>query len=139
MYKNCKYAVKVHLPTYENRDTFVKSKANYHTRYRWFRTTFFRSIAGLKQGCNLSPRLANIHLSDLDEHLEKARKYAPTLHEKSITSITWADDLLIISLQHGSQNVSTCTQKWGLEVSLKKTRCVIFSKGQTKYDLQKSL
>ena len=31
------------------------------------------------------------------------------------------------------------TQKWGLEISLKKTRCVIFSKGHTKYDLQNSI
>ena len=34
---------------------------------------------------------------------------------------------------------TTYTQKWGLEVSLKKTRCVIFSKGHTKYDLQNSM
>ena len=134
MYNNCKYAVKVQLPMYEGSDTFIKNKANYHTRYRWFRTTFFRSIAGLKQGCNLSPLLANIYLPDLHEHLEKDHKNAPILHEKSITSITWADDLLITSPQHdGLQNcihnkLNTYTQKWGLDVSLKKTRCVIFQK-----------
>ena len=100
MYNNCKYAVKVHLPTYEDSDAFIKSKANYHTRYRWFRTTFFRSIAGHRQGCNRSPLLVDIYLSDLHEHLEKEHKYAPILHEKSITSIAWADDLLITPLQH---------------------------------------
>ena len=85
--------------------------------------------------------MANIYLSELQEN---NHKYAPTLHEKSMTSITWADDLLITSLQHdGLQKciykLNTHTQKWGLEVSLKKTRCVIFSKGHTKYDLQKSI
>ena len=61
-----------------------------------------------------------------------------------MTSITRADDLLITSLQHDGlqkciHKLNTYTQKSGLEVSLKKTRCVIFSKGHTKYDLQKSI
>ena len=47
IYANYKYAVKVRLPTYEDSDTSIISKANYHTRYRWVRTTFIRSIAGL--------------------------------------------------------------------------------------------
>ena len=102
---------------------------------------FSGPLLDLKQGCNLSPLLANIYLSDLHEHLEKDHKYASTSHEKPITSITWADDLLITSLQHGGlqkciHKPNTYTQKQGLEVSLKKTRCVIFSKGHTKYDPQ---
>ena len=48
MYNNCKYAVKVQLLTYEDSDTFIKRKANNHVRYRWFESTFMRSIAGLK-------------------------------------------------------------------------------------------
>ena len=59
-----------------------------------------------------------------------------------MTSITWADDLLILSLQReGLQNcinnLNTYTEEWGLQVSLKKTRCVIFSKGHTNLNLQK--
>ena len=133
MYQNCKYAVKVQL-NIENADNKCK-------KYRWFRTTCFKAVSGLKQECNLSPLLANIYLSDLHEHLELNHNFAPILSEESVTSVTWADDLLILSLhidglQNCLGNLNSYTQKWGLEVSLKKTRCVIFSKGHTNYALQ---
>ena len=133
MYQNCKYAVKVQL-NIENAD-------NKYKKYKWFRTTCFKAVSGLKQGCNLSPLLANIYLSDLHEHLEQNHNFVPILSEESVTSVTWADDLLILSLhrdglQNCLGNLNSYTQKWGLEVSLKKTRCVIFSKGHTNYALQ---
>ena len=97
---------------------------------------FYRSIAGLKQGCNLNPLLANKYFSDLHEHLEKDFKYAPTLHEKSMTSITCVEGLLIsfpnmMAYKNVSIRQTLDTQKWGLEVFLKEARCVIFSKGYT--------
>ena len=57
-----------------------------------------------------------------------------------ISSIAWADDLLITSLsKEGLQkflnSLSTYCEKWGLVVSMKKTRSVIFSKGHIKYDI----
>ena len=53
----------------------------------------------------LSPLLANIYLSDLHEHLEQSHNFAPIVSEESVTSITWADDLLILSLHRdGLQN-----------------------------------
>ena len=59
MYQNCKYAVKVQL-NIENAD-------NKYKKYKWFRTTCFKAVSGLKQGCNLSQLLANVYLSDLHE------------------------------------------------------------------------
>ena len=50
MYGNCKYAVKVQLPVND-----VKGKNSSNISYKWYTTTNFRSVVGLKQGCNLSP------------------------------------------------------------------------------------
>ena len=131
MYQNCKYAVKVQL--------YIENADNKCKKYKWFRTTCFKAVSGLKQGCN--PLLANIYFSGLHKHLEQNHNFAPILSEGSVTSVTWADDLLILSLhrdglQNCLGNLNSYTQKWGLEVSLKKTRCVIFSKGHTNYALQ---
>ena len=125
-YQNCKYAVKV-LLNIENADNKCK-------KYKWFRTTCFKAVSGLKQGCNLSPLLANIYLSDLHEHLEQNHNFATILSEESVTSITWADDLLILSLHRDGLrnclgNLNSYTQKWGLEVSLKKNSLCYFFQG----------
>ena len=80
---------------------------------KWYRTVSFGAIAGLKQGCSLSPMLANIYLSDLYSHLELGHSKAPVL------SPTWADDLLITSfgqerLQHCINNLHTYTKQRGM-------------------------
>ena len=36
-------------------------------------------------------------------------------------------------LQKCIENLEECTKKWGLVLSVKKTRCVIFSKTKTRY------
>ena len=128
-----KVPFKVQLPL---KNTTVGSSKNSNDKtdlFRWYRTTRFKAIAGLKQGCSLSPLLANIYLSDLRDHIKQNHNSAFQLHEKYVTSITWADDLLILSMQReGLQNcfdnLNTYTEEWVLQVFLKKTRCVIFSK-----------
>ena len=140
MYHSCKYAVKVQLPI--RGDSKHETKSPLIT-YKWYRTVSFGAIAGLKQGCSLSPLLANTYLSDLHSHLELGHSKAPVLSQSSVTSVTWADDLLITSLgqeglQHCINNLHSYTKQWGLELSFKKTRCVIFSKGHTNYDLKKN-
>ena len=112
MYGNCKYAVKVQLPVND-----VKGKNSSNISYKWYTTTNFRSVAGLQQGCNLSPLLANIYLSDLHHYLKMHHAHAPILYQRMVTSITLADGLLITSLQH---NLNNYCQEWGLEISLKK-------------------
>ena len=125
MYKNCKYAVKVQLN--------IDPQNNTHKKYKWFRTTAFKAISGLKQGCNLRPLLANIYLSDIHEKLQQKHNHAPMLSKIPITSITWADDLLITSLNRdGLQtcitNLNDYAIEWGLEVSLKKLAVLSFLK-----------
>ena len=138
MYGNCKYAVKLLLPIDIPSEDGKKLKVK-ENKFKWMRTIAFNSTVGLKQGCNLSPLLANIFLSDLHLVLENKHMDAPKLNRNEITSITWADDLLILSQSHlGLQNcilaLEEYARSWGLVVSMKKTRCVIFSKGKTKYE-----
>ena len=57
--------------------------------------------------------------------------------------VTGADDLLVMSLeeeglQHCINNLHSYTKQWVLELSFKKTKCVIFSKRHTNYDLNKN-
>ena len=129
MYQNCKYAIKVQLPLKNTTVGNSKNSKSEIVLFRWYRTTYFKAIAGLKQGCSPSPLLANIYLSDLHDHIKQNHNYPPQLHEKYATSITWADDLLILPLQReGLQNcidnLNTYTEEWGVQVSLKKKQDV---------------
>ena len=95
MYRNCKYAVKVQLPVRGDSKNETKSPL---ITYKWYRTVSFGAIAGLKQGYSLSPLLGNIYLCDLNSHLELGHSKAPVLSQSSATCVTWADDLLVMSL-----------------------------------------
>ena len=101
MYRNCKYAIKVQVPV--RGDSKNKTKPPLIT---------------------LSPLLANVYLSDLHSHLELGHSKAPVFSQSSVTSVTWADDLLVMSLreeglQHCIDNLHSYTKQWGLELSLK--------------------
>ena len=135
MYMNCSYAIKVSLPV--NPHSPDENQIKRINSYQWYKTTSFKTESGLKQGCNLSPLLANIFLSDLHENLEQDHIHAPKLNKFEATSVSWADDLLIMSmtelgLQKCLNNLETYAKQWDLVVSMKKTRCVIFSKGSAK-------
>ena len=128
---NCSYAVEVPLPIepQRNEKNWSKKKMSAH---HWFRTTPFKAKAGLKQGRNLSLLLANIFLSDLHQAPEKEHVCAPQLIKHRVTSISRADDFLIMSpsasgLQKCKENLEQLAKQWGLVVSMEKTRCVIFS------------
>ena len=117
--------VKVQHPLKNTTVRSSKSSNNKTVLFRWYRTTQFKAIAG----CSLSPLLANIYLSDLHDHIKQSHNSPPQLHEKYVTSITWAGDLLILSLQRkGLQNcidnLNTYTEEWGLQVSLQKKQDV---------------
>ena len=89
MYSNCSYATEVSLPV-------DKANKKQTKTYQLFRTGTLKTRSG--QGCKLSPLLANIFLSDLHEELQNDLAHAPYLKKYSITSISGADDLLMVSL-----------------------------------------
>ena len=99
----------------------------------------FRSLVGLKQGCNLSPLLFNLYINDFVDRLNVAHSDAPLLNNLQVSCLLYADDLVLRSetqngLQVSLNTLHRFTQDWFLEVNPKKTKCLTFSKGKCKKD-----
>lgn len=95
----------------------------------------FQSRVGLKQGCNLSPTLFNIFINDLPVNIDMGDVDAPLLNNINVSSLLYADDLIILSeskqgLQNSLDILNNFTKKWFLEVNTSKTKCLVFSKGR---------
>lgn len=101
-------------------------------------TDSFVCNIGLKQGCPLSPTLANIFLSDIHPHFFLDDIFLGTT---PLNSIAWADDLVIFSaspqgLQSQLAELEKYCRKWKLVVNIDKTKCLIFSSNVTTYDFR---
>ena len=89
---------------------------------------------GVKQGCILSPLLFNIFISDLSKSLDEGNSSPIYVDEvKTLNSVIWADDLLILSeTENGLNNMLKNLEKYAkdnfIEVNLEKTKCMIFNK-----------
>ena len=87
------------------------------------------SRTGVKQGCCMSPLLSNIFQNDLHEIFDQ--ECMPLkLNNKTINSLSWADDLVLIStspagLQRCLDKLLDYCYKWGLSVNSGKTKCMI--------------
>ena len=90
-------------------------------------------LVGTEQGHPMSPELFKIYLFELTSELDQTDATLPELAGKPLSHLLWADDLVLLALDHRSlQNLlhtleSFCTT-WGLTVNLKKTAVMVFNK-----------
>ena len=94
---------------------------------------------GLKQGCCLSPTLSSIYQNDMHDHFRSEECDPIQLGSLSLNSISWADDLIMISLSsNGLQNclsrLERYCKKWGLEINELKTKCMVMSRRRGPFD-----
>ena len=88
---------------------------------------------GVRQGCILSPLLFNLFMCDLPSSLNNENCYPAKIGQIKLPCIMWADDLVIFSetengLQEMLKELEKYTEKNGLEINVKKTKCMIFNK-----------
>ena len=92
----------------------------------------FSTNKGVRQGCVLSPLLFNIFLSDIQEAFDVCGDN-PTLNNMEISSLIWADDILILSenpegLQAKLDNLGVYCHRNKLRVNTDKTKVMTFTK-----------
>ena len=92
----------------------------------------FRTNKGVRQGCVLSPLLFNIFLSDIQEAFDICGDN-PTLQDVEVSSLIWADDILILSetpegLQAKLDNRGIYCTRNKLKVNTDKTKVMTFTK-----------
>ena len=92
----------------------------------------FKTNKGVRQGCVLSPLLFNIFLSDIQEVFDVCGDN-PTLNDMEISSLIWADDILILSenpdgLQAKLDNLGIYCHINKLKVNTDKTKIMTFTK-----------
>ena len=99
------------------------------------RTDFFTLDRGVKQGDSLSPTIFNCYINDIHQAFENDCDPL-TLCQSKISSLSFADDLVIFSRTHtGLQTALNKLEKycydWQLTVNINKTKVMIF---QNKYN-----
>ena len=98
-------------------------------------TDFFRYSKGVRQGCPLSPILFNLYVNDLFNIIDKYSTSDIYLKESNkINALMYADDLVLISrskegLQRQIDSLQEYCQKWQLNINIKKTKTIIFNRG----------
>jgi hypothetical protein len=98
------------------------------------RTEYFKSEVGIRQGDNLSPNLFKIIMDELPHDLKSNTQCVPvTLNNKQVYLLMYADDIALFSeTPQGLQTAIDITkeygEKQGLEMNIKKTKVMCFTK-----------
>ena len=99
-------------------------------------TQFFHVTKGVRQGCPLSPLLFNLYVNDLIKQIDISSKSSISLNEVNINTLMYADDLVVLAhseteLQEKMNILSTFCNEWKLEINTKKTKCMVFNRGNS--------
>ena len=98
-------------------------------------TDFFDYTKGVRQGCPLSPNLFNIYVNDIFNIMNENNKSDIFLDKNNkINALMYADDLILLSeskegLQIQINKLIDYCKKWQLEINEKKTKVMIFNRG----------
>ena len=98
-------------------------------------TEFSKSVSGVFQGCQMSPQLFTLFINDLVERLGGDDVHAPEIDGVSVHTLLYADDLVLIShspigLQRMLDKLGVYCNQWKVQLSLEKTKIVVFKKGR---------
>ena len=114
---------------YEKTKCSVKGEGNKVTQ-------FFNFTKGVRQGCPLSPLLFNLYINQIFEDIDNVPTIPIRLQnsEDNINGLMYADDLVILAesettLQSCVKAVSKFCDKWKLSINTKKTKCMVFNRG----------
>ena len=113
------------------RDLYSKAKTCIRVNNNltdWFETTI-----GVRQGCLLSPDLFNLFLENiLAEAFEDCKKLGINVDDYKLTDLRFGDDIALIAdsendLQTLIERVHDVSKKYRMEISIPKTKAMIFS------------
>ena len=98
-------------------------------------TSFFPFTKGVRQGCPMSPILFNLYINDIFGIANNGNEIGLSLEEGTkINALMYADDLILLSetkegLQTKLDKLKDYCDKWQLDVNIKKTKVMIFNRG----------
>ena len=101
-------------------------------------TEFFAVTRGVRQGCPLSPILFNLYVNDIFTIMNQNNESEIFLNkEVPINAIMYADNLILLSdtpegLQKHIDKLSKYCDDWRLNINLKKTKIMIFNRGNNR-------
>ena len=97
----------------------------------------FTCNRGVRQGCNLSPLLFCLFISDLETHLKNNNCHGVRLTNSQLPLLLFADDVLLFgnspeNLQKSLHALQSYCNTWNLSVNLSKTKIMIFKRKNVK-------
>ena len=96
-------------------------------------------LVGTEQGHVMSPEFFKIYIRDLTPILDNDAFGVPELNGTRISHLLWADDLVILALDHKTlqaqiNELNIFCRTWGLEANFSKTQILIFNKAGRRLD-----